>query len=178
LRRDGQQFLVLAGILAGSSLVAIFAGLSVATVLAGLTSWSGRSALASTASADFGVGLTSRAHESAERGLGSLAGATTVALMDVQHLLPHIARTRLAELDLALYAGLQGLDVVEDQREGQQAGGHCHRAEHDRDECDHAQRRIRIHLGFFHLFVFTHCSNGSDFLEKFYFELKMQANSH
>jgi hypothetical protein len=77
--------------------------------------------------------------------------------MDVQHFLPHVARAGLAEFDFSLNAGLQGLHIVEDQREGQQAGGHRHRAENDRDESDHAQGCVRVHLGFFHLFVFSHC---------------------
>jgi hypothetical protein len=59
--------------------------------------------------------------------------------MDIQHFFPHIAGARFAEFDFSLNAGLQGLDVVEDQRECQQASGDGHRAEDNRDECDDTQ---------------------------------------
>jgi hypothetical protein len=89
---DRQQFLVLASILAWASLVTIFAWLSITSVLARLASWTRWSALAGAASADFGVGLPSRTHESAEGGLGALARAASVSLVDVQHFFPHITR--------------------------------------------------------------------------------------
>jgi len=158
LRRNGQQFFFFAGIFAWASLVSVFAVGSVGGIFAGVSSRAGRAALASTASAGFGVSsLPGHTHESAEWRFWAFARASAVALVDVQHLFPHIARASLAEFHFTLHAGLQGLNVVEDQGEGQQAGGDGHRAEDDRDEGDDPQRGIGVHFGLFHLFVFTHC---------------------
>jgi hypothetical protein len=166
LRWNWQQFLFLGSIFARCSLISVPAWIAVATVGSGLACRSRWSTLAGTARGDFGVSLTfCHTHEGAERCLGTLAGASAAAaavLMDVQHLLPHVTRTCLAEFDFALHAGLQRLHVVEDEREGQQACGHGHRAEHDRNESDHAQRRVRVHFGLFHMLVFAHSSNIFD----------------
>jgi hypothetical protein len=146
------------GIFARASFATVVAVGTIAAIFAWFASGTWRSALASTARADFGVSLPfGYTHESAERCFGAFARASSVALMDIQHFFPHITRTRFAEFHFSLYAGLQRLDIVEDQREGQQAGGDCDRAEDHSDESDDSQRWIWIHFGFFHLFVFTHC---------------------
>jgi hypothetical protein len=56
--------------------------------------------------------------------------------MDIQHFFPHIARSSFAEFHFALNAGLQRLDVVEDQWESEEARGHSDGAENHGDECD------------------------------------------
>jgi len=147
-----------AGIFARASFFTIFAVGSITAVFARFAARAWWSTLASTAGADFGVSLTfGYTHESAERSFGAFAWAASIALMDVQHLFPHVTRTCLAEFDFSLYASLQRLDIMEDQGEGQQASGDGHRAEDHSDESDHSQRGIRIDFRFFHLFVFTHC---------------------
>lgn len=153
--------LVSASVFAVGSFFSIFAVVSIFSVLAWLAWRAAWSTLARAALADFagwwcsGRRLPSHTHEGGEGRLGSF-GRDAAALVDVQHLFPHITRARFAEFHFSLYAGLQRLDVVEDQRERQQAGGDGHRAEDDGDERHDSQRRVRVHFAFFHLFVFAH----------------------
>jgi hypothetical protein len=68
------------------------------------------------------------------------------AALHVQHVLPHLARTSLAILDLALYGSLHGLHVVENQRECDEASGDSDSAEHHGAEGD----RLEAALGLWH----------------------------
>lgn len=52
---------------------------------------------------------------------------------------PHVAGPASAESQFPLDFGLQRLDVVEDQRECDQASGDRHRAEGDRKKCGRPQ---------------------------------------
>ena len=55
-------------------------------------------------------------------------------LLHLQHVPPQVPGARLAEFDFSLDVGVQRLHIVEDQREGDQAGGDGDRAENDRDK--------------------------------------------
>lgn len=66
-----------------------------------------------------------------EGGGGHSVGVLLVSARDLDHLLPHLTSARLAEVELELDVRLERLDVVEDEREGDQTARDRHRAEHD-----------------------------------------------
>jgi hypothetical protein len=67
-----------------------------------------------------------------DHGLGqSVSTSGLSADLDIEHLSPHVAGAGLAEVDLDLDGRLQGLDVVEDQREGDETSGDGHSREDD-----------------------------------------------
>jgi hypothetical protein len=73
-------------------------------------------------------------------------GLTTNGL-DVQHFAPDIASAGLAEIDLDLNRGFQGLNVMEDHREGDQASRDGNGAEDDGREGDATRGgRLVAHL--------------------------------
>jgi hypothetical protein len=65
--------------------------------------------------------------------------------VNIKHLLPHGVGAGLAEVDLDLDGGLQGLDIVEDQREGDQAPGDGDGAEDDGAKSDRSQALWFLH---------------------------------
>jgi len=77
---------------------------------------------------------TSEIHGVEETAIVALSG------LDVQHFAPHITRTGLAEIEFDLNRRFQCLDIMEDQREGQQATGDGNGAENDSSERDRTRR--------------------------------------
>jgi hypothetical protein len=112
------------GVWSGWSDVSDVAGNAVSSVDAGLSSWAGGSALASAAAA---VRLTLGALAVLDEDTGILVhdggagdagrGWAVSADLDLEHLLPHIAGARLAEVELELNVRFQRLHIVEDKRE-------------------------------------------------------------
>lgn len=137
----------------GRSLVADLSRLSwhsVTSIGSGLSSLSGGTVTAGAAT----VGLTglSLAGSLSGEELGHAGLAAALAVLrrrHLHHLLPHLASARLAEVQLHLDGALQGLDVGEDQREGDKASRDGDRAEHDGREgrlLHRLARGLLVHL--------------------------------
>jgi hypothetical protein len=120
-----------------------------------LTGWSWCSALASAAAVGLTLGaLTGVEHHAGVWGHNGGGGDTVRGWLvgsnlQVQHLLPHVAGAGLAEVQLQLHVRLEGLHVVEDEWEGDQAGGDGHGGQHDGEE-SHRPHRALLLLLLFH----------------------------
>jgi len=101
-------------------------------------------------------GLTGLTGENVHGAQWGSVASTAVALMDVQHAVPHVAGTATAEVDFALHGGLQGLHIVKDQGEGEQAGCHGDGRKNYGAKGDNLQRRLPAFGLLVHLFVLSH----------------------
>jgi hypothetical protein len=101
------------------------AGAAVGTVTAGSSLGAGGTTVACAALLE--VGLNELIFED----VTSVAGGVLAAAANLEHLLPHITGSSLAEVDLDLDGRLQGLYIVEDEGEGDEAPGDGDGAEDD-----------------------------------------------
>jgi hypothetical protein len=138
-----QEFVVGIGVSARAAWSTIVSWSAIITVLSRLSLRTRRSLLASTALLIY---LSSYPEQNVQSIFSVLLRIPTVAVLDFQHVPPHVTSARLAEFDLSLDGGLQGLHIVEHQREGDQTSGNCDSAENYRAEGDHSQRGFAVLL--------------------------------
>jgi hypothetical protein len=72
----------------------------------------------------------------------------------IQHLTPHVTGSGLAEVDLSLDGGLQGLDVMENHWEGDETSRNGHSGQNNGTKGRSSEIGRSLHL--LGLFVFAH----------------------